>query len=82
MPWTETEPMKERMRFIVDWERGLLSVKALCRRYGVSRKTGYKWIERFAAEGVDGLCDRGRAPHDCPHRIDDVVARAILDTRR
>lgn len=82
MPWTETEPMKERMRFIVDWERGLFKVNELCRRYGVSRKTGYKWIDRFEADGVEGLSERSRAPHDCPHRIAAVVARAILDARR
>jgi putative transposase len=82
MPWTETEPMKERMRLIVDWERGLFTVKELCRRYGVSRKTGYKWIERFETAGLEGLRERSRAPHACPHRIEPLVARAILDARR
>src|SRR2546422_10436213 len=43
MPWTETAPMKERMRFVTDWERDLYSMVELCERYGVSRKTGYKW---------------------------------------
>ncbi|HZR82883.1 MAG TPA: leucine zipper domain-containing protein [Candidatus Binatia bacterium] len=74
--------MKERMRFIVDWERGHFTMIELCRRYGVSRKTGYKWIERFETAGIEGLAERSRAPHDCPHRIDAVVARAILDARR
>jgi hypothetical protein len=36
--------MKERMRFVTDWERGLCAVAELCARYGVSRKTGYKWM--------------------------------------
>src|SRR3989442_4982380 len=43
MPWTETAPMNERMRFVTDWERDLYSMVELCERYGVSRKTGYKW---------------------------------------
>ena len=42
MPWTETEPMKEGMRFVADAERGLYSMSDLCERYGISRRTGYK----------------------------------------
>jgi len=47
MPWRETAPMKERMRFVTDWERDLYSMVELCERYGVSRKTGYKWLARY-----------------------------------
>ncbi len=54
----------------------------LCERYGISRKTGYKWIERFEEEGRHGLDDRSRAPKTCPHRIEPVVAYAICDARR
>jgi len=45
--------MKERMRFVTDWERDLYSMVELCERYGVSRKTGYKWVERYEREGPD-----------------------------
>ncbi len=55
--------MKERMRFVTDWERGLYSMVGLCERYGVSRKTGYKWVERYEREGPDGLREQSRA---CP----------------
>lgn len=41
MPWAETEPMKERMRFVADAERGLYSMTELCGRYGISRRTGF-----------------------------------------
>jgi hypothetical protein len=54
----------------------------LCERYGVSRKTGYKWVERYEREGVDGLRERSRAPHHCPHRIAPDVAAAICAGRR
>src|SRR5437879_4468012 len=70
MPWTETEPMKERVRFVADAERGLYSMSELCERYGISRRTGYKWLERYEAEGPAGLKERSRAPHHCPHRIE------------
>ena len=82
MPWTETAPMKERMRFVTDWERGLYSMVELCERYGVSRKTGYKWIARYEGDGLDGLRDRSRAPHQCPHRMAADVAEALCAGRR
>ena len=82
MPWTETAPMNERMRFVVDCEEDLYSMRELCQRYGVSRKTGYKWLARYDAEGAAGLRERSRAPHHCPHRIAPAVADAVCGARR
>ena len=62
MPWAETEFMKERMRFVTDAERGLYSMTELCARYGISRRTGYKWLDRYALDGPPGLRERSRAP--------------------
>ena len=53
----------------------------LCRRYGISRKTGYKLLARYAAEGPAGLLDRSRAPHHQPHGMGKAVERAILELR-
>jgi len=74
--------MKERLHFVTDWDRRLYTVTELCARYGVSRKTGYKWLARYADVGVAGLAERSRAPHRCPHRIAPAVAAAIVETRR
>ena len=82
MPWMETAPMNERMRFVTDWERDLYSMVDLCQRYGVSRKTGYKWVDRYERDGVEGLRERSRAPHRCPHRIAPEVAALICGARR
>jgi transposase InsO family protein len=82
MPWAETEPMKERARFIADVEGGLYSMTELCERYGISRRTGYKWLERYEARGPAGLVDRSRAPGRCPHRVDARIATAIVEVRR
>jgi putative transposase len=82
MPWTETEPMKERMRFVAEAERGLYSMSELCARYGICRRIGYKWLARYAASGPAGLQERSRAPHHCPHRIDPGMATAIVELRR
>jgi putative transposase len=81
MPWQETCVMDERMAFIVDWQREEMTIADLCRFYGVSRKTGYKWIERFEAEGMDGLKDRSRAPHDHPNAVGEAETAAIVAVR-
>ena len=82
MPWLETEPMKERVRFIVELESGLYSMTELCSRYGISRKTGYKWAARYSWEGVEGLRDRSRAPRNCPHRTPEALVEALVTLRR
>lgn len=46
MPWTETDPMTERHKFIRVQEEGLFSMTELCERFGINRETGYKWLNR------------------------------------
>ena len=65
MPWMETAPMEQRERFIADDQRGHFSRAELCQRYGISRKTGYKWLQRHAEAGLPGLQDRSHAAHTC-----------------
>ncbi len=81
MPWNETTKMRERERFIGDFEGGLFGMSELCQRYSISRKTGYKWIERFEEEGPTGLADRSRAPGSCPHQTPDEVIDRLIDAR-
>ncbi len=81
MPWAETSPMQERVRFIADYRSGLYSMTELCEQFRVSRKTGYKWIRRFEEEGAEGLRDRSRAPYRCDHRIPDGVADDLVRVR-
>lgn len=81
MGWQETEPMQERMRFMVSLESGLYTMSELCGRFGVSRKTGYKWARRYMIEGVEGLRDRSRAPKHCPHRSSELVVDALVGLR-
>jgi transposase InsO family protein len=74
--------MEERERFVRDHREGFYAMVELCARYGVSRKTGYKWLARFEDGGRQALRDQSRAPRHCPHRIADDVARLICDARR
>jgi transposase len=82
MAWQDVEPMEERIRFVKDGRMGLYTMTELCERYGISRKTGYKWLARFEAEGAAGLVDRSRAPHRCEHRMSEAVREALLEVRR
>src|SRR5512132_2017863 len=82
MPWLQTNPMDERMRIIVAYNEGHYSMTELCERFGISRQAGYKWRERFATDGVQGLADRSHKPKHCPHRINAEVAHALIELRR
>lgn len=74
--------MEERFRFVQERQKEEESFAELCRRYGVSRKTGYKWVARYQREGLDGLRDQSRAA-DC-HRNEVLpeVADEVLEMRR
>lgn len=82
MPWREGGPMEERMRFVTEWERGLYRMSELCERFGVSRRSGYKWLGRWEEEGAAGLGDRSRAPRGCPHRVREEVAARLIELRQ
>jgi transposase-like protein len=61
MPWEEWNRMSRRLEFVV---RALLpgaNIRGLCREYGISPKTGYKWIGRYLEYGEAGLGERGRS---------------------
>lgn len=82
MPWTRTDCVQERQRFVEEYDSGVWTMSELCERFGVSRKTGYKLLQRYEEEGEAGLVDRSRAPHSCPHRIDSQVEQAILKLKK
>ena len=73
--------MDERMRFIVEQQRGEEGMAELCRRAGISRKTGYKWLARYRAQGPVGLVERSRAPHSHPRAVAAEVQAAVLEAR-
>ena len=81
MPWKETCRMEERFRFVSDVQDGVYSFSECCRRFGISRPVGYKWMARYEQEGLSGLADRSRAPHRCPHALDEETEEAIVALR-
>src|SRR6266511_6412996 len=81
MPWQETCAMMERMRFVRAVTAGEASMALLCRQYGISRKTGYKWLTRYQQAGVAGLVERSRAPQHHPQAVRPAVREAVLALR-
>lgn len=73
--------MEERIRFLHRWQEDECDLAELCREFGVSRKTGYKWIERYERGGISGLADQSRAPHEHPNAVSAEVERAVLEAR-
>lgn len=78
MPWKEANVVELRTEFI---KRALcddLPFSTLCREYGISPKTGYKWKQRFLREGLPGLADMSRRPISCPTAVtEDVVCELV-----
>lgn len=82
MPWKETCVMDERTMFIAECLRGELPMRVLCERHAISRKTGYKWLERYHLDPEEGLSDRSRAPKRVPHALAEDVVAAVIGLRR
>jgi transposase InsO family protein len=72
----------DRARFLALHAEGLYSMTELCERFGISRKTGYKWLTRFAAQGWEGLADQSRRPHTSPHQTVADVEAALVQLRQ
>lgn len=82
MPWRELKPMDQKVLFIADYLRQKdHPFSVLCARYGISRKTGYKWVERYERQGVEGLEEQSRRPHQCPHQTPYRLRQAIIELR-
>ena len=78
MPWKEVDLVNIRKEFVLESYKDRGSFSDLCRRYGISAKTGYKWVERFEERGVAGLLDRSRRPKRSPNQLsEDEVCELI-----
>lgn len=82
MPWKATCPVDQRIEFVTTVRGDHLTMTEACRRFGVSRKTGYKWLERFEDTGLQGLGNRSRAPKTHPHAVSAEMAELLLAERR
>jgi transposase InsO family protein len=82
MPWKNTDAAKERVEFVAEALKDEESFATLCKNYGISRPTGYKWISRFEELGPSGLCELSREPHHCPNRLSDKTRDLLLEIKQ
>lgn len=71
MPWDARDTMSLRTEFVLFASQDGANIRALCRHYGISPATGYKWLRRWLDEGAPGLIDRPRIPRHSPGRSPD-----------
>ena len=81
MPWKSASIMENRREFVRLAEQGGVSIAELCRRFGVSRQTGFSYLRRHREAGEAGLADRSRRPHTSPRRSPAAIETRILELR-
>lgn len=82
MPWKNVTPMEEKHQFITLAQSGRFTISELCESFEISRKTGHKWLNRYAEDGFEGLLDKSRAPKSVPLRTEEHIERLIVSERR
>lgn len=82
MPWKEKTIMQERLEFIYLATKDGANRRRLCRRFGISPKTGYKWLNRFYQDGPEALKDRSKRPRNSPNKTSKSMEEEIIKVRR
>jgi len=82
MPWAQTDPMSERLRFVLALRKQQATFRSLCATFGVAPKTGYKWLHQFEAGGAASLQDRSRRPIGNSRAISTEVGKRFVALRR
>ena len=80
MPWKELRVEEQRLLVVREHDEGT-SIAELAETLGVARKTIYKWLERYELQGLDGLKDLSRRPHQSPKQVSEEVAAEIVAAR-
>lgn len=81
MPFAERSKVELRQDFVIQAVKDGANISQLCGRFEITRKTGYKWLGRFLDEGLSGLLDRSRRPHNLPGRTSEVIERLVVELR-
>src|SRR5881396_705427 len=81
MPWQERSTMSLRQEFVALGQQPGSNFSQLCRRFGISCKTGYKWLQRYRESGASGLADRSRRPKHSPRRSQPAIEQQVLSIR-
>ena len=81
MPWQEVSIMSLRREFVALATEEGANRRALCRHFGISPTTGYRWLRRYQTHGLAGLHERSRQPHHSPRRTPTPIEQAVLTVR-
>jgi len=82
MPWTTPHVREEREQFVIQTKNNDRSFKGLCRAFGISRPTGYRWANRYAQVGnLRDLSELGRRPHHVANRTSETIEKKVLEAR-
>ena len=81
MPWKVETVMSQRQEFVTLAQADGVNMRALCRRFGISRKTGYKWLRRYRAGGLPALQDRSPRPRQSPRRTSPAIEQRVVALR-
>lgn len=82
MPWQKVFPEDQRVQFVIEATQGPSSIAELCRAFGISRKTGFKWLARYDEFGVPGLLDQSRAPLTHPNAVPAAILERLVGLRK
>src|SRR6185295_7676088 len=90
MAWRTTDAMKERTKFVLEWEKlwseneGRVNMTELCRKYGISRPQGYLWVKRYREADCDvsAVVEKSRRPHHSPAKISAETEARIVASRK
>lgn len=90
MPWKETDAMKKRVKFVLEWEKrwnvgeGRIHFAELCREFGISRQVGYVWVRRYrqAQHDLEALKERTRRPLTSPTKLADEMEDLLVAARK
>jgi putative transposase len=81
MPWAQTDHVQQRILFVQEARRKRLSFAALCQLFGISRKTGYKWLQRASSHGEAALVDQSRRPNSNPMAVPSSTIERLVELR-
>jgi transposase InsO family protein len=82
MPFNHKTVMEQKEEFVLLARQSAASFSTICKRFNITRRTGYKWLERYSKQGPEGLKELSRRPHCSPLRTSDTVERRILHMRQ
>lgn len=82
MPWSVRSMIENRKQFCIDVVESGVAISSACRNFGISRKTGYKWLSRYRHKGLRGLADQSRRPRHSPKRLNKRLEQCIVKMKR